>query len=71
MLGWAMSCCVPVGLERIGREGERGKKTLSYLLDSGVLEVEGLVWACVCVREWLQCCRVKAEVIGIFRSIGS
>jgi hypothetical protein len=49
-------------------EGGRGKKTLSYLLDSGVLEVKGLVCACVC--EWLQCYGVKAEVIGIFRSIG-
>lgn len=59
--------CRVVFLSGSREEGKGGgKKTLSYLLDSGVLEVEGLGWACVCVREWLQCCRVKAEVIGNF-----
>jgi hypothetical protein len=69
VLGWVVSCCVPVGFER--RRTARGKKTLSYMLDSGVLEVEVLVCACVCLCESLQCYGVKAEVIGIFRRMGS
>jgi len=32
VLGWAMSCCVPVGFERIGRERGREGKEDSELL---------------------------------------
>ena len=29
MLGWVMSCCVPVGFERIGREGKEDSELLA------------------------------------------